>query len=151
MIAEAPTDTDQGTSSVRRGLAVCAIATVGATLVGTVPALAIGLSLARYRYVESWAGASSGLLDGERERALLVAGTGFLLALLVAAAVFRFVAHAGRTSVPAPRVVAGCAVLVAASVLTTVVLVLLGTPLAAGMVDGSVPAAGAEVDLVYSA
>lgn len=151
MISEAPTGTGQGTSSVRRGLAVCVIATVGATLVGAVPALAIGLSVARYRYVESWSGASSGLLDGERERALVVAGAGVLLTLLVAAAVFRFVARAGRTSVPAPRVVAGCAVLVAASVLTLLVLVLLGTPLAAGIVDGSVPAAGAGVDPLYSA
>ncbi|GAA1404461.1 hypothetical protein [Oerskovia paurometabola] len=151
MISEAPTAADQGTSSARRGLVVCAIATVGATLVGAVPALAIGLSVARYRYVENWSGASSGLLDGERERALFVAGTGILLALLAAAAVFRFVARSGRTSVPAPRVVAACAVLVAASVLTLVVVVLLGSPLAAGIVDGSVPAAGAEVDPIYSA
>lgn len=151
MISEASTVTDQGTSGVRRGLAVCAIATVGATLVGAVPALVIGLSVARYRYVESWAAASSGLLDGESESALFVAAVGVLLALLTGATVFRFVAHAGRTSVPAPRVVAGCAVTVAASVLTLLVLVVLGSPLAVGIVDGTVPAAGAVLDVIYSA
>lgn len=142
---------DQGTASTWRGLAVCGAATVGATLVGAVPALVIGLSVARFRYVEHWESASSGLLEGERERALLVLGVGVLLALLTTVAVFRFVARAGRDTLPAPRVVAGCIVLVAASVLTALVLAVLGSPAASGLVDGNVPAAGAMVDLLHSA
>jgi hypothetical protein len=144
MISNASDVAGADTGSTWRGVAVCGVATVGAILVGAVPALVIGLALARHRYVERWDAASSGLLDGESERALFVAGVGVLLAALVTVGVFRFVARVGRATLPAPRVVAGCAVLVATSVLTVLVVVALGSPTATGMIEGTFSVDGAS-------